>query len=199
MNDPYSVLGVSQNASDDEVKKAYRELVRKYHPDNYQDNPLSDLAQEKMKEVNEAYNLITKMREGGGNHHNNRRGGGYTGPNSNAGSPESMRIRAAINSGDLRLAEELLSSFSPRNAEWNFLMGSVYYRKGWLDDAMRHFETAVQMDPHNQEYRQALSLMQQSGQAYRPYGHGGPMQQEGGCDMCDICAGLMCLNMCCRC
>lgn len=62
MNDPYSVLGVSPNASDEEIKKAYRELARKYHPDNYQNNPLADLAEEKMKEINEAYETITKQR-----------------------------------------------------------------------------------------------------------------------------------------
>ena len=55
MNDPYQILGVSENASDEEIKKAYRELARKYHPDNYHDNPLADLAQEKMKEINAAY------------------------------------------------------------------------------------------------------------------------------------------------
>ena len=64
MRDPYSVLGVSQSASDDEIKKAYRELARKYHPDNYQNNPLADLAEEKMKEINEAYDTITKQRSG---------------------------------------------------------------------------------------------------------------------------------------
>ena len=52
---PYDVLGVSQNASDDEVKKAYRELSRKYHPDANVDNPLADLAEEKFKEIQEAY------------------------------------------------------------------------------------------------------------------------------------------------
>jgi len=66
MNDPYSVLGVSPSASEDEVKKAYRDLARKYHPDNYHDNPLADLAQEKMKEINEAYDSITKGRTSGG-------------------------------------------------------------------------------------------------------------------------------------
>ena len=66
MRDPYSVLGVKPDASDQEVKKAYRELARKYHPDNYVDNPLADLAEEKMKEVNEAYEAIQKERSGGG-------------------------------------------------------------------------------------------------------------------------------------
>ena len=61
MNDPYQILGVSENASDEEIKKAYRDLARKYHPDNYHDNPLADLAQEKMKEINAAYEQITKQ------------------------------------------------------------------------------------------------------------------------------------------
>ena len=62
MKDPYQVLNIPSTASDEEVKKAYRELARKYHPDNYHDNPLADLAQEKMKEINEAYAEIQKMR-----------------------------------------------------------------------------------------------------------------------------------------
>ena len=65
MRDPYEVLGISPDAGDDEVKRAYRELARKYHPDNYQNNPLADLAEEKMKEINEAYDAITKGRAGG--------------------------------------------------------------------------------------------------------------------------------------
>ena len=64
MKDPYSVLGVNKNATDEEIKNAYRELARKYHPDNYQDNPLSELASEKMKEINEAYDAIINSRRG---------------------------------------------------------------------------------------------------------------------------------------
>jgi tetratricopeptide (TPR) repeat protein len=191
MNDPYKILGVSPNASDKEIKKAYHELARKYHPDNYHDNPLSDLAQEKMKEVNEAYNNILRIRDGGGSY---RPAGGPSG--SYGGSSDGARVRAAINSGDLRYAEELLDSFPARNAEWHFLKGSVCYRKRWLNDALQHFQTAVNMEPGNHEYRQALAFMNQGGQAYRPYGHA-PAHQ--GCDACDCCAALLCMNMCCRC
>ena len=65
MNDPYKVLGVSPNATDEEIKSAYRNLAKKYHPDNYADSPLSSLASEKMKEINEAYDEITKARRSG--------------------------------------------------------------------------------------------------------------------------------------
>jgi len=192
MNDPYSVLGISSRATDEEVKKAYRELVRKYHPDNYHNNPLSDLAQEKMKEINAAYNDIMRIREGGSSY---RPGAGSGGTSASA---EGARVRAAINSGDIGLAEELLKAYPVRDAEWNFLMGSVCYRKGWLDDALRYFQTAVSMEPNNSEYRQAYAFMSQGGgQPYRPYGQG-PVQNQG-CDACDCCAAMMCMNMCCRC
>jgi len=193
MNDPYSILGISPRASDEEVKKAYRDLVRKYHPDNYHDNPLSDLAQEKMKEVNEAYDSIIKMREGGGNYRPGRRSTGATG-----GSSEGSSIRAAINSGDLSRAEELLRMFPARNAEYNFLMGSLCYQKGWLDDALSYFQTAVNMEPGNHEYRQALAFMNQGGNVYRSYGRHAPAQGRG-CDACDCCAAMLCMNMCCPC
>ena len=79
MTDPYKVLGVSPDASDDEIKKAYRQLARKYHPDKYRDSDLADLASEKMKEVNAAYEEIKKMRENSGNTGNsgNSGRGGY--------------------------------------------------------------------------------------------------------------------------
>lgn len=66
INNPYEVLGVSPSASDDEIKKAYRDLTRKYHPDANVDNPLADLAEEKFKEVQEAYDMIMKERASGG-------------------------------------------------------------------------------------------------------------------------------------
>jgi tetratricopeptide (TPR) repeat protein len=204
MNDPYSVLGVSPSASDEEIKKAYRELVRKYHPDNYHNNPLADLAQEKMKEINEAYETVTRMRSGKGSS-SQTSANSYTGGYNRAGysggysgySGEFNEVRAAINSGNLMRAEQLLNSSSSHNAEWNFLMGCVYYRKGWLDDARSFFQRAVNMEPGNQEYVQALSQLNAAGYPYNRTGYGYPSSTSS--DMCDICTAMMCANMLCRC
>ena len=195
MRDPYSVLGVSQNATDDEIKKAYRELARKYHPDNYQNNPLADLAEEKMKEINEAYDTITKQRAGGysapssGGYGGGYQRGGYS---SAASDPAYARIRNLINAGDLSQAEQLLYGVGQKDAEWYFLSGSIAYRKGWLDEAMQNYNIAVQMEPNNMEYRQALALMQRGNMGgYRPAGY------ATGMDAMDCCTSMMCLNCLC--
>ena len=197
MTDPYQVLGVDPSASDDEIKRAYRELARKYHPDNYQNNPLADLAEEKMKEINAAYESITKERASGT--HSAGSQSSYTNSNGSRQSSSSyqsggtvyQQARQAINLGDLGRAEQLLRTAPTQNGEWHFLMGSIAYRKGWLDEAMQHYQMACRLDPTNGEYRQALAMMQQGGQAYRPYGYG------GGADACDCCTTMMCLNCLC--
>ena len=215
MKDPYEVLGVAATASDEEVKKAYRELARKYHPDNYQDNPLADLAQEKMKEINEAYDTVTKTRAGGGTSYSGNTGSygyqnarpngyntGYSGSYGSAGStgssnPMYSQVRSAINSGALARAESMLNAMTTHDAEWFFLMGAVAYRKGWLDNARSYYQTACQMEPNNAEYRAALMRMQTGGSqnVYRQTGYG----SNADCDGCDVCTSLMCADCLCRC
>ena len=194
MNDPYQVLGVKPDASDEEVKRAYRDLARKYHPDNYQNNPLADLAEEKMKEINEAYDAVTKQRSGGGGYSSG--GGAYQSQGSyqqsQSSSPVFAQVRNLINSGNLDQAERLLRENNTRSAEWYFLAGSVAYRRGWLDEAMQNYQMAVRMDPNNMEYRQAYAMMQQGGAAYRPAGYG-----AGGVDAMDCCTTMLCLNCLC--
>lgn len=188
MTDPYSVLGVDPSASDEEVKKAYRDLARKYHPDNYQDNPLADLAEEKMKAVNEAYDQIQKQRSGGGGGYSSQYSGQRT-YSSNSTDPAYNRIRSVISAGSLDQAEQLLDEIADRGGEWYFLRGVIAYRRGWLDEAMQNYQIACQMEPGNMEYRQALAMLQRSG---RPAG--GTGHQTNGMDCCTtlICLDCMC-------
>ena len=192
MRDPYEVLGISPNATDDEVKTAYRNLARKYHPDNYTNNPLSDLAQEKMQEINEAYDAIVRMRKEGTGHQN----GGYRAPN--GGPSRYGDVRNMIMQNRVMDAEMLLDGVPAyaRDAEWFFLKGSVLHKKGWLEEAYNHFATACRMDPNNFEYRQAFNRAN-AGRQTGSY-HTGPAGGAG-CTGCDVCQTLICLDCCCEC
>lgn len=187
MTDPYEILNISSTATDDEVKKAYRELARKYHPDNYHDNPLADLAQEKMKEINAAYDAIQKERSGrsAGGYAQQQSYGGYQHQQQKAGTdPAFQRVRMAINRNDLGMAEQLLSQIGDHSGEWNYLMGTICYRRGWVDEARRYFQTACQMDPGDPEYRQTLNYVENNREGYRPEGYEVFTTNCGGNNLC---------------
>lgn len=202
MRDPYQVLGVPSTATDEEVKKAYRNLARKYHPDNYHDNPLADLAQERMKEINEAYEEIQTQRKRGASAGSYGTSSGYTGGASYGyggyGGYQSyagpyQRVRMAILQNNLNLAEELLNAMQDHDAEWNFLKGVLCQKRGWMDEAKRYYQTAVQMDPDNSEYQQALDRAEGRQTAYRPDGYGSV--STGNCHMnpcLPFCLPLFC-------
>lgn len=197
--DPYKVLGVSPGATDQQVKEAYRELAKKYHPDAYANNPLADLASEKMKEINAAYDAIMNMRRTG------PAGGSAYGQGAQDGAGSQFAdIRRLINQNRTVEAEELLDGVPPaaRDAEWNFLKGSIQYKKGYLDSAYTYFSTACRMNPSNAEYASALNTLnyQRSGGAYG--GRGGYRTNASpvvGCSPCDLCCGLMYADCCCEC
>lgn len=201
MTDPYKVLGVSPDASDEEVKKAYRALARKYHPDKYRDSDLADLASEKMKEVNAAYEEIQNIRKNGGNSNNyNNSGssqGGYNYGSGTSKNPLYQEIRMLINQGNLDEAESKLLEVheGDRVAEWNFLYGYLLIKRGQYVDAQRYIDLACSMDPYNREYRAAREQLHRQANGYGDE-YGPP---RAGCCCCDLCAGLMCMDCLCHC
>lgn len=195
MKDPYKVLGVEPTATDEEIKDAYRALVKKYHPDKFADSDLAELANEKMKDVNAAYDEIQKMRSGS-NQNKNQYNGGYN-PHSSSSSEFYTKVRQLINSGNMFEAEQMLISTpqNTRNAEWHYLYACVMAKKGYYADAQRFFDMACDMEPSNHEYQQARNMFRMRSQqhgSYRTY------QSNGCCDL-DCCTSLICADCCCEC
>ena len=222
MKDPYKVLGVSPKADDEEIRRAYHELARKYHPDRYTNSDLADLASEKMKEVNSAYEEIQRMRAegssdsyqqsesyGAGGYQQSGAQNGHGYQTSGAGnyksrnySPEAREkfivIRNYINAGNIPEAERLISEIADadRGAEWHFLMGCIQLRKGFYTDAQFSFDTAYRMEPTNNEYWQFKERMSERS---RNFGNGYNTTRGGGCNGCDVCSSLLIADCCCEC
>ena len=208
MFDPYSILGVSRDASDEEIKKAYRRLSRKYHPDANINNPNKDQAEEKFKEIQQAYDQIMKEREygsSGGAYGNNSYGGfggfgGYGGQtNTGYQDEEAIRRQAAANyvqSGHYQEAMNVLSSLKERNGQWYYLSAVANMGLGNNVNALNHIREAVRMEPDNMQYRMMLQRMEGGGTWYQeqqnPFG-GMPV---GGNDLCMKC---LIANMACSC
>jgi len=202
---PYKVLGISEDASQEEIRAAYLKLVKKYHPDKYVDNPLKELATEKLKEINEAYEMLTK--KGGSSSANRAHGGsyssssGYSGSGSSYSGPSSAdfaRARAFINQNNLQAAKQVLDSINVRNAEWYYLYGIIYLRQGWYDKAREYLGRAYEQEPGNAEYRNAYTAICNSGNPFGRTSHTGG-SSGGGCSGCDVCSSLLCADCCCEC
>ena len=159
MEDPYKILGVSPNASDEEIKRAYRRLAKEYHPDR---NPGDREAARKMQEVNAAYEQIKnpdKARPGyGGYGHYQER------------SSDDRYLTAAYNYirfGRYQEALNTLNATTQRNARWYYLSAIAHSNLGNQVTALEHIRRAVSMEPDNPEYLQALNYLENGGQAYR--------------------------------
>ena len=156
--DPYRILGVTYDATDDDIKKAYRMLSRKYHPDANINNPNKAQAEEKFKQVQEAYNIIMNQRQ------NKSNGYGYSYSNRASGAPEGdsavdVELRAAANyirSGYYREAENALSSIDTgmRNGTWYYLSAVCAMGRGESDSAKNYINQAVAIEPGNFQFRQ---------------------------------------------
>lgn len=202
MFDPYSILGVSRNASDEEIKKAYRRLSRKYHPDANINNPNKDQAEEKFKEIQQAYDQIMKEREYGssGGGYGNGGYGGFGGQaNTGYQDEEAIRRQAAANyvqSGHYQEAMNVLSSLKERNGQWYYLSAVANMGLGNNVNALNHIREAVRIEPDNMQYRMMLQRMEGGGTWYQeqqnPFG-GMPVGDN------DLCMKCLIANMACSC
>lgn len=198
MKNPYEVLGIKEGASKEEIQRAYKELVKQYHPDQYGDNPLRKLAEDKLRDINEAYETLksshnssyNKSNYSSSTHHNSSGGGQNYSYND---------IRRDIQRGYLDDAYNKLNNINSRDAEWNFLMGVIYMKRGWYDGAFNYLENAVSMDPSNHEYRNAFNSLGHNNHRYREVYHNRRGGGLFGGDCCDTLCTLWCADSLCEC
>lgn len=216
MTDPYQILGIDRNASDEEIKKAYRRLSRKYHPDANINNPHKDEAEAKFKEVQQAYQQIMDERERGyssgqyDGFYGNRSGGyGYYDPfgsqrggkSQGTSGQDDMHLQAAANyirSGHFKEALHVLDSIRERSALWYFYSASANSGLGNNVTALEQAKEAVRLDPQNMQYQMLLQRLQNGemwyGQRQNPFGYG--VSFDSSCCVKLCVANLLC-NLCC--
>ena len=192
MIDPYEVLGVRRDASDDEIKKAYRAASRKYHPDANIDNPKEN--EDKFKEVQQAYKAIVEERSGGQAYSGQRQG-----TRAESREEDSSHLRAAanyINAGYYREAIHILNEMQERNAQWYYFSALANVGIGNAVLAKQYIDRAAAMEPGNPNY-QFLKMQMESGGAWyqsRQQSYGMPEL-----DPTNVCIRLCLINALCNC
>lgn len=188
MGDPFQILGVSRDASEEEIKRAYRKLAKQYHPDVNK----TPGAEEKFKEIQAAYQQALDYKKGGGQSWQNF--GGYQNyqQNSyqNAFTNDYQAAVNYINAGYFQEALNVLNNIQERDASWYYLFAIANYGMGNQIAAMEAAEKACQMDPGNPQYRQFYAQMQNGRMRYQS------RQQGFGQNGSNLCCQIMLCNMC---
>ena len=193
-DDPYKVLGVSPNATDEEIKQAYRRLAKKYHPDR---NPGNAEAAKKMQQVNAAYEQIKNPAKAQPN------SGSYQDPFGGAwGYGQQQRQQTGDNAqqaaynyiifGRYREALNALNSSTERNARWYYLSALANDGLGNQVTALEHIRRAVSMEPGNMEYLQTLEAIENGGARYREHTYSNRGVKIGGGACSSLCSACLC-------
>ncbi len=202
---PYEILGVSPNASKEEIAKAYRKLAKKYHPDL---NPGDESAAKKMSEINSAYDEI---KSGKASPYGSSYASDVSGSSYSSGWEQYDRsrgryttddyatldsVRAYIESDRYDEAINLLNSMNTRGAEWYYLSAIANHAEGNLITALQHAREAVRLEPGNPEYRRILMEIQAGGVQYRTWQTSNGFNPQSAAQ----CCSTMCMTqMCCMC
>lgn len=217
MRDPYEVLGVSRSATEEEIKKAYKTLSRKYHPDANINNPHKEEAEEKFKEIQQAYQQIMKERTEGysyqntgyGNYGGFGSGYGNTGygsggfGNSGTGYEEDGHLRAAgnyVRNGYYKEARTVLDSMeeSSRSARWYYYSALAHAGLGNQVAALEHARRAAALEPGNMDYNQLVYQFENGGTWYRQRQYTYSQPYSGGNGLClKLCLANLICNLCC--
>ena len=209
MQDPYEVLGVSRNASAEEIKKAYRTLSRKYHPDANINNPNKAQAEEKFKQVQQAYKQIMDEKEHG-TAGSASAGGGYSGYGNSAyggyraytNDPKMQAAANYINNQRFAEAMNILNGMQDRNGLWYYMHAIANAGLGNNVKAVEDAQMAVDLEPENLEYQKLLQQLSGNGDWYshmgRGYGYGGADCEGNNVSRaCCSCCALELLCCCC--
>ena len=203
MGNPYSVLGLSPGATDEEVKKAYRALSRKYHPDANVNNPDREQAEERFKEIQQAYNqIMQEKQQGSGFGPGGFSNGSYRGQGSARGgfygsrTQDSPQMQAAASYLANRYYQEalnVLNDMPQRGARWYYYSAVAHAGLGNNMTACEYAEQAVSLEPSNLEYRQLMQQLKFGGTWYTSMGEGyGRPYESFNC----VCMSMMLMNFC---
>lgn len=207
MKNPYDILGVPSNATEDEIKKAYRNLSRRYHPDANVNNPNKEQAEERFKEVQQAYQTIMNDKVNGNSGYGNY--GNFGGFERNSGSrsasygedKEDSYLQAAftyVRSGDYQAALNVLGNIENRSGRWYYISAIANHGMGNQATALEHIQIAMRMEPGNMEYQQFYQIMENGGNWYARQGEFYGMPTMDGSSFCfKLCLANMVCNFCC--